>query len=226
MTDLPHKEIRSRSGARGYELEPEVLNRRDDIVTFLRTRRSTVAADITGPGPTEQQLAHMLEAACRVPDHGKLTPWRFIVLRGKGKARFTAFLEECWRAQHPGAENGNDAPVPEAAFLATVPLVVVVVARAVEHPKIPQWEQWLSAGAACHNLLLAAQAMGLAAQWRTGWPAYDQRVTEWLGLGPGERIAGIVHIGQRRPDAPPLTDRLRPYWRDLATFPGEEDDAP
>lgn len=223
MTDLPHKPVKGKGGADGFELAPEVLNRREDILSFLRTRRSTVAADIAGPEPTEEQLAHMLEAACRVPDHGKLTPWRFIVFRGEGKARFADFLKARWRQLYPDA--AADAPVPEAAFVAAAPLVVAVVSHAVDHPKIPLWEQRLSAGAACHNLLLAAQAMGLAAQWRTGWPAYDDAVAEHLRLAEGERIAGFIYIGQRRKDAPPLTDRRRPLWREHTRFFGEDDGA-
>ncbi len=221
MTDLPRKETKGKRGGRGFELEPHVLNRRDDIITFLRTRRSTVAADICGPGPTEEQLSLMLEAACRVPDHGKLAPWRFIVFRGAGKKRFADFLAERWRALHPDAP--VDGPVPEADFVAASPLVIAVVSRVTEHPKIPAWEQRMSAGAACQNLLLAAQGMGLAAQWRTAWPAYDEAVARRLGLAEKERIAGFFYIGQRRKEAAPPSDRRRPHWRDLTRFFGEED---
>lgn len=220
MNDLPHKPVKGKHGDRGFELEPYVLNRREDILSFLRTRRSTVAADITGPGPSEEQLAQMLEAACRVPDHGKLTPWRFIVFRGRGKEQFAGFLARRWRALYPDTPAG--APVPEADFVATVPLVIAVIARVMEHPKIPVWEQELSAGAACQNLLLAAQGMGLAAQWRSAWPAYDEEVLRFLGLAENERVAGFFYIGRRRADAPPLTDRRRPYWEDLTRFFGED----
>ena len=220
MTNLPHKPVQGKHGERGFELEPEQLNRHDDLLTFLRTRRSTVAADIAAPGPDAEQLALMLEAACRVPDHGKLTPWRFIVFRNGGKEIFADFLARSWRALHPDA--ADDTPVPEANFVSAAPLVIAVVSGAMAHPKIPEWEQRLSAGAACHNLLLTAQGMGLAAQWRTGWPAYDEEVHRFLELAEGERIAGFVYIGTRKPDAPPLTDRRRPFWRDRTRFFGED----
>jgi len=220
MTDLPHKLVKGKHGGRGFELKPEQLNRRDDLLTFLRTRRSTVAADITAPGPDEEQLARMLEAACRVPDHGKLAPWRFIVFRGSGKDAFAAFLGRRWRALHPDAP--TDAPVPEAEFVSATPLVIAVVSSAVAHPKIPEWEQRLSAGAACQNLLLAAQVQGFAAQWRSGWPAYDAEVARQLAPHDGERIAGFLYIGARRADAAPLTDRRRPFWRDRTLFFGED----
>ena len=101
MNDLPHKPVKGKHGDRGFELEPYVLNRREDILSFLRTRRSTVAADITGPGPSEEQLAQMLEAACRVPDHGKLTPWRFIVFEGEARGRFGDIMAARWRELNP-----------------------------------------------------------------------------------------------------------------------------
>ena len=220
MTTLPHRLVKGKHGERGFELEPEQLNRRDDILTFLRTRRSTVAADITAPGPDAAQLALMLEAACRVPDHGKLAPWRFIVFRGAGKDAFATLLTRRWRVLHPDAAD----TVPEAGFVAAAPLVVAVISSAVAHPKIPEWEQRLSAGAACHNLLLAAQAMGFAAQWRSGWPACDEEVRRFLELGEDERIAGFVYIGTRKPEAPPLSDRRRPFWQDRTRFFGEDEE--
>ena len=220
MTDLPHKVVKGKHGNRGFELEPDQLNRRSDLLTFLRTRRSTVAADIAAPGPDAEQLALMLEAACRVPDHGKLTPWRFIVFRDEGKEAFAVFLTRRWRARHP--EAASDASVPEATFVSAAPLVIAVVSGAFAHPKIPEWEQRLSAGAACHNLLLAAQGMGLAAQWRTGWPAYDEEVHRFLELAEDERIAGFIYVGTRKAEAPPPTDRRRPFWRDRTSFFGED----
>ncbi len=217
MTDLPHTRVSGKHGAEGFELLPEALNDRADALRFLRTRRSTVAADITAPGPDEQQLAHIMEAATRVPDHGKLTPWRFVILRGDGREAFAEALTRRWRRRNPSA--AADAPVPEADFVRRAPLVIAVVSSPVEHPKIPPWEQQLSAGAVCLNLLNAALASGFAAQWRTAWPAYDTEVATLLGLGGHERIAGLLYIGTRRADAPPQGDRRRPFWRDLATFP-------
>lgn len=222
MTDLPHKKVKGKHGDTGFELAPEVLNNRDDILTFLRTRRSTVAADITAPGPDEAQLDHMMEAACRVPDHGKLAPWRFIILRDETvREAFAETLARHWRAKNPGTP--ADAPVPEVDFIRQAPLVVVVVSSPMQHPKIPEWEQQLSAGAVCLNLLHAAIATGFAAQWRSGWPAYDEQAAARLGLAEGERVAGFIYIGTRRADAPPLGDRRRPFWRDKATFPATDE---
>ena len=216
MTDLPHRVVTGKSGRRGFELAPEALNDRSDILTFLRTRRSAMAQEIVPPGPDDAALAPIMEAACRVPDHGKLTPWRFILFRRTGCVRFAEFLRQRWQAlRQQGREDLLERPV---LVTAQAPLIVAVISQVVEHPKIPEWEQELSAGAACHNLLLAAQAAGWAAQWRSGWPAYDEEVRRHLGLADNERIAGFVHIGTRRADAPPLTDRRRPFWRDLTTI--------
>ncbi len=215
MTDLPHKLIISKRGKRGFELEPEVLNTRSDILDFLRTRRSVVSPEIVPPGPDEAMLARIMEAACRVPDHGKLTPWRFILFRAEDCKRFADFLRRRWQAL---TEDGKELLERPILVTQQAPLIVTVISRVMDHPKIPHWEQRLSAGAACHNLLLAAQAAGYAAHWRTGWPAYDEEVLRHLGVdtAAGERVAGFIHIGTRRDDAPPLTDRRRPFWQDLA----------
>ena len=218
MTDLPHKTIVSKRGVRGFELEPGLLNDRSDILRFLRTRRSVVSAEIVPPGPDEATLASIMEAACRVPDHGKLTPWRFILMRGEECGRFAGFLRRRWRRLK---EDGVEVLERPVVVTEQAPLVVTVVSRVVKHPKIPEWEQRLSAGAACQNLLLAAQAAGFAAHWRTGWPAYDTEVLRHLGLEDGERVAAFIHIGTRKADAPMLTDRRRPFWRDLTTAYGE-----
>lgn len=221
MTDLPHRTVTGKHGGKGFELLPDVLNQRADVPTFLRTRRSHLAADIGAPGPDEEQLDRIMQAATRVPDHGKLSPWRFILFRDAGRLAFAGALERRWRETHPGEE---DTPVPEAAFYKDVPLIIAVISSPLEHPKIPRWEQRLSAGAACLNLLNAALAMGFAAQWRSGWPACDEKVAELLRLKEQERIAGFIFIGTRKPDAPELSDRRRPFWRDLTSeFPGGED---
>ncbi len=223
MTDLPHQTVKGKHGSAGFELAPEVLNSRNDIALFLRTRRSTVAADITAPGPDDAQLAHIMEAACRVPDHGKLTPWRFILFQGAGREAFADWLTQCWRQDNAGAT--TDAPVPEANFVRNVPLVIAAIFSPVDHPRIPAWEQQLSTGAACLNLLNAAIAMGFAAQWRSGWPAYHAQVAEHLGLGPHERIAGFIYIGTRRADATPMSDRRRPFWQDRTSHYAPADKA-
>ena len=216
MTDLPHRKVAGKHGDRGFELQPEVLNRLDDASLFLRTRRSTVAMDITAPGPDEAQLDIIMQAACRVPDHGKLTPWRFVILRDAARNEYIEALSRIWHADNPDAQ--ADATIPEVSLMRDTPVLVIVISSPVEHFKIPTWEQRLSAGACCLNLLNAAIAQGLAAQWRSGWPAYDERATRLLGLQPEERVAGIIHIGSRRADAPALQDRRRPDWRERTVF--------
>ena len=225
---LPRREITSRSGRRGFELDPAVLNDRSDIIAFLRTRRSTEPGAIAGPGPDDADLAVMLECATRVPDHGKMEPWRFIILRGTGKERFAAAMAARWRELHP------DVPLADRRsqhdLMLRAPLVIVVVGRSLAHPRIPQWEQVMSVGASCMNLLTATLALGHAAQWRSGWLAEDARIARLLGVDAqgGEFIAGFFYIGSRDPDAPPMEDRRRPLWRNLTSEwngPPARDDA-
>ena len=171
------------------------------VLDFLALRRSASAASLRGPGPDAAQMGDILRLAARVPDHGKLAPWRFIVLEGDPKARFAANLEAI-------AEASPDPEKRKAALfkLKTPPLSVVVVSRGLES-NIPEWEQRLSAGAVCMMLLLAAQAMGFGANWITDWYAYDPRVDALLGLAPPEKIAGYVHLGTA---AAPPQERVRP----------------
>jgi nitroreductase len=175
-------------------------------LNVLALRRSASAPTLQAPGPDAETLNDMLRLAARVPDHGKLAPWRFIVLEGADKAAFAAALEAL----------ADDRPDPErlkaALFkLKVPPLSVVVVSRVVEG-KIPAWEQELSAGAVCMSLLIAAQAMGFGANWITDWYAFDEGAKALLGLQPGERVAGYVHLGT--PGEPPA-ERVRP---DLAAI--------
>ncbi len=215
---LPFREITGRSGRRGFELDPAVLNDRTDIISFLRTRRSTEPGAMTGPGPDAADIETMLEIATRVPDHGKMEPWRFIVLQGEGKARFADIVARRWQAIEPATPLTDKRA--QVDLFRRIPLVIVVVGRTQPHPKIPEWEQRLSVGAACMNLLLAAQALGHAAQWRSGWTAEDEEIMKALGVRPdqGEFIAGFFFIGSRDPAAPPAEDRRRPFWQDLVTW--------
>lgn len=176
----------------------------NDLTRYLATRRSIPAARLVAPAPDEADLQSMLRIAARVPDHGKLAPWRFIVIGGPERAVFTDRLMDIWRSRNVTAS--EEAAAVERGKREGAPLVVVVVSRAAEHPKIPVWEQELSAGAACLNLLHAVHAGGYAAQWLTGWPAYDGEVARLIGLKEGERIAGFVHIGTPA-EAPVERDR-------------------
>ena len=179
---------------------------------LLRTRRSVPAINLGEPGPDSGQLHELLTIASRVPDHGKLVPWRFIVYSGDAAARAGARLAELWLAQGNGDDEARLAQ--ERNRLSQAPLVVGVVSRAAAHPKIPEWEQTLSAGAACMALVTASHAMGFAAQWLTGWIAYDAEATAFLGLEEGERFAGFIHIGT--PTTPPV-ERPRPDLDEIVT---------
>ncbi len=175
-----------------------------DLIQYLSTRRSIPAARLVAPAPDDAGLQSMLRIAARVPDHGKLVPWRFIIIGGPERAVFTERLMEIWRSRNEAAS--EQMAEVERSKRDGAPLVVAVVSRAAEHPKIPLWEQQLSAGAVCLNLLHAAHAAGYAAQWLTGWPAYDAEVARLLGLKEGERIAGFIHIGTPA-EAPVERDR-------------------
>lgn len=183
-----------------------------DALQLLRTRRSVKPMELTGPAPSATEIDTLLGIASRVPDHGKLTPWRFIVFEGDARLAAGEAIASAFRADRP------DATPEQIAFertrLARAPLVIAVVSRAGPHVKIPEWEQQLSAGAAAMSLVLAAHALGYAASWITEWYAYDRRVLEALGVADSERIAGFVHIG--RPTKPP-EDRPRPALATIVT---------
>ena len=186
-----------------------------DAVALLSTRRSRKAAELTAPGPSSAEIDKLLTIACRVPDHGKLTPWRFIVFEGDARLTAGAAIAAAFRAKYPDAK--PEQVEFERRRLAQAPLVIAVVSRAGPHVKIPEWEQVLSAGAAAMNLVLAAHALGYGANWITGWYAYDRGVLDALGLASHERIAGFIHIGT---PSGPVEDRPRPVLTEIATrFP-------
>jgi len=183
-----------------------------DAIDLLTTRRSVKPMELNGPGPTAAELATLLTVASRVPDHGKLTPWRFIVFEGEAQLAAGNKIAAVFCADHPGAT--ADQVAFEKRRLARAPLVIAVVSRATPNAKIPEWEQVLSAGAAATSLVFAAHALGFAASWLTEWYAYDRRVLEALGVNPQERIVGFVHIG--RP-VRPAEERPRPPLDDIVT---------
>ncbi|KPP80837.1 MAG: Nitroreductase family protein [Oceanicaulis sp. HLUCCA04] len=164
-----------------------------DMLGRLARRRSTRAIDMSGPGPSQAQLAVLLKIAARVPDHGKLCPWRFVVFEGEARSQFGKMLEQFARADMPDA--GDDRFALERRRFERAPLVIGVISRVTVPHKIPEWEQVLSAGAVCQNLLLAADAMGFGAQWLTEWYAFDERVRAAIGLDETERVAGFVYVG-------------------------------
>lgn len=181
-----------------------MLNDLSSTLTLLETRRSAKPRDLVGPGPTEAELQRILRIAARTPDHGKLAPWRFVVVRPNQRDQFAALLHQALAEHDSNATAAHHEKEEEFAHQA--PALVVLVSAPIEGHKIPVWEQQLSCGAAGMNLLLAAHALGYAAGWLTGWRAYNERVRAAF-CGPGERIAGFVFIG--RPGRE-LEERPRP----------------
>jgi nitroreductase len=183
-----------------------------DALELLKTRRSVKAVELAGPGPSPAEIETLLTVASRVPDHGKLVPWRFIIFEGEARLAAGEAIVAVFRTRYPDAKPEHLAA--ERKRLARAPLVIAVVSRAAPHVKIPEWEQVLSAGAAAMSLVLAAHALGYAANWITEWYAYDRGVLNALGLDENERIAGFVHIGRH---AQPAEDRPRPPLDRIAT---------
>jgi nitroreductase len=189
--------------------EPTTL---PDTISLLQRRRSVPPAALASPGPTAAQLETILAIAARVPDHGKLAPWRFIVFEGEGRARAGEIFARIVAEENPDTpEKRLDL---ERMRLMHAPVVVAVVSRAAPHVKIPEWEQILSAGAVAMNLVVASNAMGFATSWLTEWYAYDTRTKAALGLGETENIAGFIHIGH--PTAI-IEDRVRPVLGEIVS---------
>ncbi|MGE3246580.1 MAG: nitroreductase [Beijerinckiaceae bacterium] len=179
-------------------------------IELLSARRSAPVLAMQGPGPDEHQLETLLRIASRVPDHGKLAPWRFIVFEGAARERAGEIIAARFREKTPEA---SDQQVEiERKRLLHAPAIVAVVSRAAPHAKIPEWEQVLSAGAACMALVTAANALGFATNWLTQWYAYDTAVLASFGVAEGEKIAGFIHIG-RKDTA--VVDRPRPDLSDI-----------
>jgi len=177
-------------------------------LALLARRRSSSAQTLRAPGPTAAELDDLIRLAARVPDHGKLNPWRFVVMEGAPKAQLVERLA--------GLAESQDNPTKAKAALAKLssPPTTVMVVFSPKPPVKPLWEQELSAGAVCMSLLIAAEAMGLGANWITDWYAYDEAARPWLGLNEGEQVAGFIHLGQ--PSEPPL-ERVRPDLSVLTT---------
>jgi nitroreductase len=174
-------------------------------LAFLQRRLSVPSKNLGEPGPDDTQLKTLLDLAVRVPDHGRLTPWRFIRIAGAQRAAFGRRLADLMLARDPAAD---PAKVDKERYRYDhAPLVLAVVACLTPGHKVPEQEQLLSAGLAAYNLLLGAQALGFGAQWLTGWAAYDAEVAGWLGVGTNERVVAFVHIGTPRE---PGVERARP----------------
>lgn len=184
----------------------------NETIKLLAARRSASPTLMRGPGPDAGELQTILALAARTPDHGKLAPWRFIVFEGEGLARAGALVAEGYARREPQADAARLES--ERGRFTRSPLIVAVVSRAAPHPKIPLWEQELSAGAVCMNLTVAATALGFRTAWLTGWFAYDEEALRAFGLAEHEKIAGFIHIG--RVDQA-VEDRARPNLADLVT---------
>ena len=159
---------------------------------LMATRRSGKPRDLGAPGPTPEQLDRILAAAIRTPDHGKLAPWRFVIVPAEKREAFAALLERAYRMERPDPGKVELEAVRQFAWQA--PALVVALSTPAHASHIPIWEQELSAGAACMNLLIATHAEGLAGGWLTGWAAYSDTVRNAFG-SPGERIAGFLFLG-------------------------------
>jgi len=183
-----------------------------DPIDFLKTRRSVKPREMSGPGPSPAELDTILTLGARVPDHGKLAPWRFIVFEGDARVRGGEVIARVFATKNPAATAAEIAV--EKARMIEAPLVIAVVSCPKPHAKVPAWEQELSAGASCLNIVTAATALGYGANWLTGWFAYDRDVLAGLGLAPGEKIAGFIHVGtpSRIPE-----DRPRPTLDEIVT---------
>jgi nitroreductase len=183
-----------------------------DTAALLERRRSTTPDALVAPGPTREEIDRLVGIALRVPDHGRLGPWRLVLIAGTAKERWLESLMEL-------AEKREDAPKARVSTrkMATAPLVVAVVSAPIAGHKVPEWEQQLSAGAVAMNLLNGAAALGYGANWLTGWHAYDEDATALLGLAPHERVAGMVLIGSV---AEPAPERERASAEKVVTWLG------
>lgn len=186
-----------------------MLNDCSSALSLLETRRSAKPRELVGPGPSADELERILTIAARIPDHGKLHPWRFVTVADDQRDAFAALLKEALVGENPEATDAHRQKEDEFAHHAGQ--LVVLVSAPIENHKIPVWEQQLSSGAAGMNLLMAAHALGYVAGWVTGWRAYSERVRAAF-CGPGERIAGFVFIGHPGRE---IEERPRPALSDV-----------
>lgn len=187
-------------------------DRNEEVLNFLKTRRSVPSKMMAGPAPNISEIEEMLEIACRVPDHGKLAPWRFVLFSDAAKQRINKSIHTRALALNPSLN--EDLQDVERTRFPISQAIIGLFSTVKAHPKVPVWEQELSAGASAMNLLMAANASGYDAQWFTGWYAFDEELTAGFGLQSQERIAGFIHIGTRQM---PKSERPRPELTDIFT---------
>lgn len=188
-----------------------MFNDTSSPLTLLQTRRSGKPRDMIAPGPDAEQLRAILEVATRTPDHGKLAPWRFVIVRPDQRDALAALLERAYRADNPQAGRLEIEAMHQFAHQA--PTLVVALYSPKKESKIPVWEQELSVGAAIMNLLNATHASGFVGGWLTGWPSYSDMVRDSFGTAE-ERIAGFVFIGT---SGRPQDERPRPEYNKVVT---------
>ncbi len=188
-----------------------MFNDRSTPLSLLKTRRSGKPRDLVAPGPDATQLGEILAIAARSPDHGKLHPWRFVHVGQGQRDAFAALLQTAYRVDNPAP--GRLEIEANERFARQAPVLIVALSSPTTGHKIPEWEQELSCGAACMNLLLAAHALDFAGGWVTGWAAYSPAVLDSFGR-PGERIAGFLFLGTPGNE---LEERLRPDYDDVVS---------
>jgi nitroreductase len=184
---------------------------------YLLNRRSVGIAFLAEPGPNQDELEQILRIGTRVPDHGKITPWRLIVIEGENRAKAGEKLAGLVAQRTPGMDEAS-LDIERKRFL-PAPLTIGVISSPQDHPKVPEFEQLLSAGNVAFNLLHGAHALGFAASWVTRWYAFDDEAAEMLGARPGERFVGFVHIGT---PTTTMDDRPRPELKDIVSYWGGE----
>jgi nitroreductase len=183
-----------------------------DAIELLKTRRSVKPREMTGPGPSPAEIDTILTIGARVPDHGKLAPWRFILFEGDARIRAGEIIADVFAKKNPQA-TAAEIEV-EKKRLTDAPLVIGIVSFTRPHPKVPAWEQELSAGASAMNIVTAATALGYGACWLTGWFAFDRDVLDGFGLKADEKLAGLIHVGK---PTKPNEDRPRPDLTAIVT---------
>jgi nitroreductase len=185
------------------------------LIDYLKNRRSTPVAQLSGKGPSRSEIEDILTLAVRVPDHGKLAPWRFIVIQGDERVRLGE--ECCKRAVEKNPDLSVDMQEIERARFMRAPVIIAVVSKAAPHFKIPEWEQHMSAGALCLNLLMSVNANGYVGNWLTEWPAYDAAFWPTLGVEGTEKIAGFIYVGSTEF---PCVERPRPALETVVSWMG------
>ena len=199
-----------------YDMNSEPFTEKEtvvrDAIELLKSRRSVKPREMTPPGPSPAELETILTIGARVPDHGKLAPWRFIIFEGEARERAGEVIAGVFARKNP---NAPPAEIDlEKRRLTDAPLVIGVVSFIRPHPKVPAWEQELSAGASAMNMVTAATALGYGACWLTGWFAFDRDVLDAIGLKADEKLAGFIHIGT---PSKPSQDRPRPALSAIVT---------